>query len=72
MLTTVTYTLGPKSTWSIKIHATADHETPILLSGHHHWNLEAYQETQDLSGHYPWIDSSEIIAINGPMVPTLT
>jgi hypothetical protein len=69
MLTAVTYTLGPKSTWSIKIYATADHETPILLSGHHYWNLEAYRETQDLSGHYAWIDSSKIIATDGLLIP---
>lgn len=65
----VKYTLEPKSTWSISIKATADQKTPILLSGHHYWNLEAYQETQDLTGHYAQFDSSKIIATNGLLIP---
>jgi aldose 1-epimerase len=48
---------------------TADQETPILLSAHHYWNFEAYQETQDLSGHYARIDSSKIIATDGLLIP---
>ncbi|KZP17313.1 galactose mutarotase-like protein [Athelia psychrophila] len=66
---TVKYTLEDKSTWDISIKATADEKTPILLSCHQYWNFEAYQETQDLSGHYAEFASSKIIATNGLLIP---
>lgn len=65
----VKYTLEDKSTWDISIKATADEKTPILLSCHQYWNFEAYQETQDLSGHYAEFASSKIIATNGLLIP---
>jgi len=68
--TTVEYTLEAKSTWKISIHATASELTPIMLSGHHYWNLEAYQETQDLVGHIAQFDASRFIATDGNLIPT--
>lgn len=65
----VTYTLGPKSTWKITMHAAADEETPIMLSGHHYWNFEAFQETQDLIGHHAQFGASKVIATNGLLIP---
>lgn len=65
----MTYTLEDKATWDITIKATADEKTPILLSCHHYWNFEAYQETQDLSGHYAQIDASKIVATTGLLIP---
>jgi len=67
--TTVTYTLEDKATWDITIKATADEKTPILLSCHHYWNFEAYQETQDLSGHYAQFDASKVVAATGLLIP---
>ena len=66
----VTYTLAPKSVWEITMHATATEKTPIMLSGHHYWNLEAYQETQDLVGHQAEFASSKVIATDGQLIPT--
>lgn len=40
-----------------------------MLSGHHYWNLEAYQETQDLNGHYAQFNSSKIVATDGLLIP---
>lgn len=40
-----------------------------MLSGHHYWNLEAYQETQDLTGHWAQFDSSKIVATDGLLIP---
>jgi aldose 1-epimerase len=51
------------------MHATADEPTPIMLSGHHYWNLEAYQETQDLVGHFAQFDASRVIGTDGILVP---
>ncbi|KAF9569343.1 galactose mutarotase-like protein [Agrocybe pediades] len=70
VLTTVTYTLERKSTWNINIHAVASAKTPIMLSGHHYWNLEAYQESQDLNGHIAQFQASKFVATDGNLIPT--
>jgi galactose mutarotase-like enzyme len=41
-----------------------------MLSGHHYWNFEAYQETQDLVGHVMEIPSSRFVATDGILIPT--
>ncbi|KAJ7228515.1 galactose mutarotase-like protein [Mycena pura] len=69
-ITTVDYTLEAKSTWKISINAIASELTPIMLSGHHYWNLEAYQETQDLVGHIAQFGASRIITTDGHLIPT--
>ncbi|KAJ7094624.1 galactose mutarotase-like protein [Mycena belliarum] len=69
VLTTVTYTLERKSTWKISMHSVSSQLTPIMLSGHHYWNLEAFQETQDLVGHIAQFPSSNIIATDGQLIP---
>ncbi|KAJ7129517.1 galactose mutarotase-like protein [Mycena epipterygia] len=69
VITTVQYTLEAKSTWKISMNSVASALTPIMLSGHHYWNLEAYQETQDLLGHFAQFDSSRIISTNGLLIP---
>jgi len=70
VMTTVTYTLEPKSTWKISIHAVASALTPIMLSGHHYWNLEAYQESQDLNNHFAQFEASKWVATDGLLIPT--
>ncbi|KAJ7684030.1 galactose mutarotase-like domain-containing protein [Mycena rosella] len=70
VITTIEYTLEVKSTWKISMHSTASELTPIMLSCHQYWNLEAYQETQDLLGHFAQFDSSNIITTNGELIPT--
>lgn len=52
------------------MHATASELTPIMLSGHHYWNLEAYEETQDLNGHIAQFEASRFIATDGNLIPT--
>lgn len=66
----VTYTLEPKATWKISMHAVASAKTPIMLSGHHYWNLEAYQESQDLVGHIVEFQASKFVATDGHLIPT--
>ncbi|KAF8906824.1 galactose mutarotase-like domain-containing protein [Gymnopilus junonius] len=68
--TLVTYTLEPKSTWKISIHATASASTPIMLSGHHYWNLEAYQESEDLNAHFAQFEASRFVETDGALIPT--
>ncbi|KAF8161157.1 galactose mutarotase-like domain-containing protein [Crassisporium funariophilum] len=72
VVTTVTYTLERKSTWKISINAVASAKTPIMLSGHHYWNFEAYQESQDLNGHFAQFQSSKFVATDGQLIPNGT
>ncbi|EIN10310.1 galactose mutarotase-like protein [Punctularia strigosozonata HHB-11173 SS5] len=67
---TVTYTLENHATWNIKIHATADKLTPIMLSGHHYWNLEAFEESADLDAHFAQFPSSRVVGTDGILIPT--
>ncbi|KAL0949392.1 hypothetical protein HGRIS_009456 [Hohenbuehelia grisea] len=66
---TVTYRLEAKATWKISMRAVSTKKTPIMLSGHHYWNLEAYDETQDLVGHHAQFDASRVIATDGILIP---
>ena len=68
-MTQVTYTLGNNSVFNMSLSASATALTPIMLSAHQFWNLEAYNETQDLSGHVVSINSSKIIATDGNLIP---
>jgi aldose 1-epimerase len=70
VFTTITYTLRNESTWDITMRALADQETPIMLSGHHYWNFEAYKETQDLIGTFARFNSSKYVATDGILIPT--
>jgi len=69
VVSTVTYTLAPGANWIIKMHASADQLTPIMLSSHVYWNFEAYKESQDLNAHMAQFDASEIVATDGILVP---
>ncbi|CUA70303.1 hypothetical protein RSOLAG22IIIB_00658 [Rhizoctonia solani] len=66
----VTYTLLKNAKWKIEMFANSTKETPILLSSHVYWNLEAYQETQSLADHKLQIDSSRVIVTDGILIPT--
>ncbi|KAF9269596.1 galactose mutarotase-like protein [Marasmius fiardii PR-910] len=67
---TATYTLDRDSSFKISLRAWATKETPIMLTGHHFWNLEAYQESEDLSSHFMQLDSSRFVATDGHLIPT--
>ncbi|KAK0453460.1 galactose mutarotase-like protein [Armillaria borealis] len=70
VIAAVTYELKTKATWRISMEAVATEKTPIMLSGHHYWNLEAYKETNDLDGHFAQFDASRVIATDGDLIPT--
>ena len=65
----VTYTLEPNAVWNIQIHSQATEKTPIMLTGHHFWNLEAYAETQDLVGHHAQFSAGRVVATDSILVP---
>lgn len=68
--TNATYTLLSGGTWHVTLCATATKQTPIMLTLHHYFNLEAYEESQDLLSHFAQIDSSRVIATDGILIPT--
>jgi len=70
VISTVTYTLQNHANWHIQMHSTADSLTPIMLSSHVYWNLEAYKESQDLNATFVQFDASRIIATDGILIPT--
>lgn len=65
----VTYKLAENATWKISIDAIATAETPIMLSGHHYWNLDAYQDSEDLVDHVAQFNASQVIATDGQLIP---
>ncbi|KAG7096790.1 hypothetical protein E1B28_004200 [Marasmius oreades] len=67
---TATYTLEHDSNFKISLRAWATEKTPIMLSGHHFWNLEAYQESEDLLSHFVQFNSSRFVATDGKLIPT--
>ncbi|KAL0577070.1 hypothetical protein V5O48_004913 [Marasmius crinis-equi] len=69
---TATYILDSNSSFKISLRAFATEETPILLSGHHFWNLEAYKESQDLLSHFVQFNSSRFVATDGNLIPNGT
>ncbi|KAF9055529.1 galactose mutarotase-like protein [Hymenopellis radicata] len=69
VLVAVTYALEAEATWKISMNAIATAETPIMLSGHHFWNLDAYQDSEDLLGHVAQFDASRVIATDGNLIP---
>ncbi|KAF9038239.1 galactose mutarotase-like protein [Panaeolus papilionaceus] len=70
VITTVTYKLESKATWKISMKSTASALTPIMLTGHHYWNLEAYQESQTLDAHFMEARASKYLATDEVLLPT--
>lgn len=65
------YTLSKNATWHIELNATATKETPILLSSHVYWNLDAFNETAsnlDYVVHMPYAD--KYIKTDTILIPT--
>jgi len=68
--TQVTYTLEQGAKWNIEMHSETNELTPLMLSSHVYWNLEAYEESQDLAEHFAQFEASRIIATDGILIPT--
>ncbi|TFY53728.1 hypothetical protein EVJ58_g9288 [Rhodofomes roseus] len=71
----VTYTLYNDAALTIEINATADGETPILLSSHDWWNLEGYysydgQNSSILNHTFYTPDVTSYVAADGILIPT--
>jgi aldose 1-epimerase len=65
----VTYTLENNAKWTTSMRAYSDLETPIMLSSHAYWNLEAYQDSKDLSNHYIQLAADRYVATDSILIP---
>lgn len=65
-----TYSVENGGTLKTTIHATASEKTPIMLTQHIYWNLDAFQESSDILAHGLYIDSSQVIAVDDDAIPT--
>ncbi|KAH8094474.1 galactose mutarotase-like protein [Cristinia sonorae] len=52
------------------IHATATEKTPIMLTQHIYWNLDAFQGSDNILNHHLHVDSSKVVAVDGDAIPT--
>ncbi|KAH9925097.1 galactose mutarotase-like protein [Fomitopsis serialis] len=71
----VTYTLYNDAVLTIEINATADNETPIMLSSHDWWNLDGYYaydgQNSSILNHTVYTpDVTSYVATDGILIPT--
>ncbi|KAG9124340.1 hypothetical protein FRC07_011977 [Ceratobasidium sp. 392] len=67
----VTYRLSPGGKFDTSVTATATDKTPIMLTSHIYWNLEAFQDgNKDIFDHYLRIAASKIIQGDDIEIPT--
>ncbi|KAJ3517703.1 hypothetical protein NLJ89_g330 [Agrocybe chaxingu] len=70
-LVTATHSVFNNGILRTKIRATASQKTPIMLTQHIYWNLDAFQDgTNDSLGHDLRVDASRVIATNEINIPT--
>ncbi|THH31196.1 hypothetical protein EUX98_g2962 [Antrodiella citrinella] len=51
------------------VHATATEETPIMLTQHIYWNLDAFQGSEDILNHHLHVDASRVVDVDGDAIP---
>ncbi|CAE6509872.1 unnamed protein product [Rhizoctonia solani] len=66
----VTYTLSAGGKYDAVVTATATEKTPIMVTAHVYWNLDAFQETSNIFNHSLRIASSKYIQGNDYLIPT--
>ncbi|KAM5537817.1 hypothetical protein V8D89_008585 [Ganoderma adspersum] len=67
---TVTHSVENGGTLRTSVHATATEKTPIMLTQHIYWNLDAFQGADDVLAHQLHVDASRVVAVDGDAIPT--
>ncbi|KAM5537708.1 hypothetical protein V8D89_008621 [Ganoderma adspersum] len=67
---TVTHSVENGGTLRTSVHATATEKTPIMLTQHIYWNLDAFQGSDDVLAHKLHVDASRVVAVDGDAIPT--
>ncbi|KAF8198532.1 galactose mutarotase-like protein [Pholiota molesta] len=66
-----THTVSNGGILRTRLHATASEKTPIMLTQHIYWNLDAFQDgTNDILGHDLRVDASRYIEVDDFAIPT--
>lgn len=66
-----THTVSNGGILKTSVHATATEKTPIMLTQHIYWNLDAFQDgSENILNHHLKIDSSRVVDVDGDAVPT--
>jgi len=66
-----THTVSNNGILSTKLRATASEKTPIMLTQHIYWNLDAFQDgSNDILEHDLKVSSSRYIEVNDLAIPT--
>lgn len=66
----VTYTVENGGVFKTSIRASATEKTPIMLTHHIYWNLDAFQGSEDILGHQLQLDASKVIDTDERALPT--
>ncbi|KAF8761203.1 Aldose 1-epimerase [Rhizoctonia solani] len=66
----VVYRLSPGGKYDAVVTATATQKTPIMVTTHVYWNLDAFQETSNIFNHSLRIGSSKYIQGDIYLIPT--
>ncbi|KAL0958502.1 hypothetical protein HGRIS_000644 [Hohenbuehelia grisea] len=65
-----THTVSNGGTLHTEVHATATQKTPIMLTQHIYWNLDAFQDgTTTILNHTLKIPASRVVTLDGNSVP---
>ncbi|KAN0062171.1 hypothetical protein ACQY0O_005529 [Thecaphora frezii] len=65
------YKLGKKATWDIELNATASQRTPLMLSSHVYWNLNAFNESKTVLDHVLHLpEADRYIKTDSILIPT--
>ncbi|KAF9262466.1 galactose mutarotase-like protein [Marasmius fiardii PR-910] len=66
-----THTVSNGGTLKTTVFANATEKTPIMLTQHIYWNLDAFQDgTNDILSHHLQVDSSKVVDLDGNAIPT--
>ncbi|GLB38921.1 putative aldose 1-epimerase [Lyophyllum shimeji] len=66
-----THTVSNGGVLNTVVRATATEKTPIMLTQHIYWNLDAFQDgSSDILSHHLLVDASRVIDVDGDAIPT--
>ena len=66
----VTHTVESGGVLKTSVHASATEKTPIMLTQHIYWNLDAFQGSDNILNHKLHVDGSKVVAVDGDAIPT--
>ncbi|KAI8062102.1 galactose mutarotase-like domain-containing protein [Gongronella butleri] len=66
----VKYTLTDDQEWAVDYEATTDKDTPIMLSAHTYWNLDAFTTSDTAFDQVVQIKADKYIDTDGYLIPT--